>query len=150
MSQRSAQGRHRFLRRTGSAPLEKDNIRRSGILLVLLVGGCGLGPALEIPLSQPEPTPNYRQLVADSAEVLKFGGSQGFLEISPLQPAKSLQPGDWMACVRNTAEGRSEYFSFFFKGHRIDAARRAVEYDHCEDEAFGALPRPTPSKPAKY
>jgi hypothetical protein len=124
-------------------------MRRGCILVGLLAGGCGFGPALEFPISEPEPEPNYRQLIADNADVLKFGSPRGFLEVSPLRPSKPLQPGDWMACVRSTTDGQIAHFGVFFKAHKIEIARRAVEIDRCDDETFGPLPKPNPTKPAK-
>jgi hypothetical protein len=109
---------------------------------------------LEFPISGAEPEPNYRQMIADQmaadgTDVLKFGSPNGLLEVSPLRPSKPLQPGDWMACVRSTADGQMAYFGVYFKAHKIETARRAVEIDRCEEETFGPLPKPTPPKRAK-
>jgi hypothetical protein len=122
---------------------------RGCLFIVLFVSGCGLGPALEFPLSQPEPEPNYRQLIADNSNLMKPESRFGLLEVSALHASKPLQPGDWMACVRSTADGQITYFAVFFKEHKIETERRAVGGDSCEDETFAALPRPTPPKPQK-
>jgi len=122
---------------------------RGCLLIGLLVSGCGLGPVLEFPLSEPAPEPNFRQLIADNSSLLKSGSRLGLIEVSALRATKPLQPGDWMACVRSTADGQTAYFAIFFKAHQIEAERRAIAVDSCEDETFEALPKPTPAKPAK-
>jgi hypothetical protein len=122
---------------------------RGCLIIGLLMSGCGLGPVLEFPISAPAPEPNFRQLIADNSSLLKSGSRLGLIEVSALRASKPLQPGDWMACVRSTVDGQTAYFAIFFKAHLIEAERRAIAVDNCEDETFEALPKPMPPKPVK-
>ncbi len=113
-------------------------------LLVFLgvhLGGCSLGTMLETSSAvEPEGEPDYRKLIAQ--------GVQGFLpglppatvtEVSDLRRSMPVQPGDWIACVRRTGNKDTALFAVFFKSHRIDTVRRAVEIDKCEDATYERL-----------
>jgi hypothetical protein len=116
----------------------------------LVLGGCSVGSARDASgAAQPTPEANYKRLIADNApELLKTAGL-GKLEVSRLRRTMIIQPGDWIACLKSTAGERTAYFGVFIKEHKIDAVRRSVIIDHCENERFGPLPRPNVAKAAK-
>jgi hypothetical protein len=86
-------------------------------------------------------------VVSTIATTLRNKPSSSPLEISVLRRAVGPQPGDWMTCLKTSAEGRPIYFAVFFKGDDILDARQSVIIDFCEQEQYSALPMPTrPSK----
>jgi hypothetical protein len=126
---------------------ELGDLNTCGFIVIgLLVSGCV--PLSDVPARQMEPEPNYRQLVAENvANLLKLTSLLGLLEAPSLRPCDSVQPGDWMMCVRSTAtDGKTAHFSFFFRDRKIEAVRRAVGFDGCEAATYEAMPRSTAVK----
>ncbi|MGP0093381.1 MAG: hypothetical protein ACLPKB_26090 [Xanthobacteraceae bacterium] len=122
-------------------------IKSLSMTAALVLGGWSVGSAHDAPgAAQPTPEANYKQLIADNAPELLKAAGLGKLEVSRLRPTTIIQPGDWIACLKGTAGDRTAYFGVFIKAHKIDAVRRSVIIDHCENEQFGPLPRPKLAK----
>ncbi len=119
-----------------------------GIAAALLVGACSLGPALEAPApSEPAGEPNYRKLILDGVPSLLSGMPPWtVMEVSALRRSLPVQPGDWTACLRRTAETETTLFAVFFKSQRIDSVRRALLVDKCENESYAPLAKAPPGK----
>jgi hypothetical protein len=106
---------------------------------------------------------DYRQLIAGNELVKTLGDKLNLsspLEVSQLQPSILTQPGDWVACIRESNSGlklpqgpqpsgvpvqrMSEppsvaYYAVFFADGAIVESRPAVLIDRCADMNYSPL-----------
>ena len=82
----------------------------------------------------------YRQIAADTLPGVLKGISLGGAWISELSRSTGSQSGDWTACIKTNASGRTEYFAIFYMDGKYLDVRRAVMTDNCEVGVYGPLP----------
>lgn len=110
------------------------------VLAGLVLAGCSLGSVIDSASEEPDGEPDYKKLILDGAASMWPGSPpNAALEVSALRRSVPLQPGDWAACLRRTTAEEKALFAIFFKRHKIESVRRAVQIDKCEEQTYSPL-----------
>jgi hypothetical protein len=110
-----------------------------GIMLCLLASGCaGLQqPAPAAPLAGVNP-PDHKKIVELVNAAFKTAKLSGTPEASPVHPTHAPQLGDWMMCIKGSADALPKYAVLIKDGAVVDV-RTQVLLDRCDGEAYSPV-----------
>jgi hypothetical protein len=119
-------------------------IRRTLLMLsCLTTGGCmgfdPTGPVLQTALPpQAPPAPEGKGLAELATTAAATAKLTGALEVSAVRPTHDSQWGDWMFCIRSTADQALKYAVLI--GHdAVLEVRSSVLIDGCDQETYHPL-----------
>jgi hypothetical protein len=109
---------------------------------MLLLVGCSLSsPVFEDAFEKalmlsPEPTPPYKQIIADALRKFKQQADLVNLEISEPHWTDHLGGPAWVVCVKFSPKTNSYYYTFIIRKEQIADMRFAVGTDRCGRRTF--------------
>ncbi len=115
------------------------------IALAGLLGGCAIGSDLysALPSNSDEQVEFmetqavYRRLIAENLnKLLKDHAPLTAPYISGLRKTHPIEPGDWIACLKDGEHNAGRTFAVFFREKKLVDMRVAVMIDECEGQAY--------------
>lgn len=91
-------------------------------------------------LGSPEPTPPYKQIVADALRKFKKKDDLVDLQISDPFWTEHLGGPAWVVCVKFSPKDNTYYYTFFIRKEQVVEVRFAVGTDRCGGRNFSPFP----------